>query len=78
MYGSTSISAIVSTGVSLADVNNIVTAHNIVTKISTEAEIVGVSDGMGINVGLRYLLEEQGYSVKPLILYQDVVYIEVC
>ena len=27
--------------------------------------------GMGSNLGLMYLLEEQGYNVKPLILYQD-------
>jgi hypothetical protein len=42
-----------------------------VTKSSTEAEIVGVSDAMGGNLGLMYLMEEQGYNVKPLILYQD-------
>jgi hypothetical protein len=47
------------------------TKHNIVTKSSTEAEIVGVSDAMGGNLGLMYLMEEQGYNVKPLILYQD-------
>jgi len=47
------------------------TKHNIVTKSSTEAEIVGVSDGMGSNLGLMYLLQEQGYDIKPLILYQD-------
>jgi hypothetical protein len=45
--------------------------HNIVTKSSTEAEIVGVSDGMGSNLGLMYLMQEQGYDIKPLILYQD-------
>ena len=47
------------------------TKQNIVTKSSTEAEIVGVSDGMSSNLGLLYLLVEQGYDVKPLILYQD-------
>jgi hypothetical protein len=47
------------------------TKHNIVTKSSTEAEIVGVSDGMGSNLGVMYLMEEQGYNVRPLILYQD-------
>ena len=46
------------------------TKQNIVTKSSTEAEIVGVSDGMSFNLGLLYLLVEQGYDVKPLILYQ--------
>jgi hypothetical protein len=48
------------------------TKHHIVTKSSTEAEIVGVSDAMGGNLGLMYLMEEQGYhNVKPMILYQD-------
>jgi len=47
------------------------TKHNIVTKSLTEAEVVGVSDGMGGNLGLAYLLEEQGYDVRPLIHYQD-------
>ena len=47
------------------------TKHHIVTKSSTEAEIVGVSGAMGGNLGLMYLMEEQGYNVKPLILYQD-------
>jgi len=32
------------------------TKHNIVAKISTEAEVIG----MGVNLGLMYLLEEQG------------------
>ena len=45
--------------------------HNIVTKSSTEAKIVGVSDGMGGNLGLIYLMQEQEYSVQPIILYQD-------
>ena len=47
------------------------TKHHIVTKSSTDAEIFGVSDAMGGNLGLMYLMEEQGYNVKPLILYQD-------
>jgi len=47
------------------------TTHNIVTKCSTEAEVVGVSDGMGANLGLMYFLKEQGNDVGPLILYQD-------
>jgi len=40
------------------------TKHNIVTKSSTAAEIVGMSYGMGSNVDLMYLLEEQG-SLNP-------------
>ena len=49
--------------------NNV--TNNIATKSSTEAEIVGVSDGTGENLGLMYLIEEQGYNVQPIILYQD-------
>ena len=30
-----------------------------------------MSDGMGGDLGLMYLLEEQGYDVRPFILYQD-------
>ena len=45
--------------------------HNNVTKNSTEADIVGVSDGMGGNLGLMYLMKEQGYNIQPIILYQD-------
>ena len=44
---------------------------NIVTKSSTEAEIVGVWDGMGGNLGLMSLMQEQGYDVQPIILFQD-------
>ena len=44
---------------------------HIVTKSSTEAEVFGVSDGMGGNLGLMYLLEEQCFDVRPLTLYQD-------
>jgi hypothetical protein len=47
------------------------TKHNIVSKSSTVAEIVGVSDGMGSNLGLMYLMEEKVHQVKLLILYQD-------
>jgi len=52
-------------------VKNSSTKHNIVTKSSTEAEIVGVSDGLGENLGLMYLMQDQGYDIKPVVLYQD-------
>jgi hypothetical protein len=52
-------------------VKNSSTKHNIVTKSSTEAEVVGVSDGLGANLGLLYLMQEQGYDIKPVIFYQD-------
>ena len=34
------------------------------TNIVTEAEVVGVSDGMGGDLGLMYLSEEKGYDVS--------------
>ena len=33
--------------------------------------MVGASDGMGENFGLMYLMQEQGYNVQTVILYQD-------
>jgi len=45
--------------------------QNIVTKGSIEAKIVGMSDRMSSNLELLYILGEQGYDIKPLILYQD-------
>jgi hypothetical protein len=50
---------------------NTSTKQNIVSKSSTESEIVGISDSLGVSIGLMYLMNEQGYEVKPLILYQD-------
>ena len=35
------------------------------------AEIVGVSDGMGGNLGLMYLMQEQGYNVQPIIVVTE-------
>jgi hypothetical protein len=39
-------------------VKNSSTRHSIVCKSYTEAEIVGVTDGLGHNIVLMYLLEE--------------------
>ena len=43
----------------------------IISKISTEAEVIGVSDNAGDNLGMMYFLEGQGYDMKPIVLYQD-------
>jgi hypothetical protein len=41
------------------------------TKSSTEAELVGVSDGAGQVLWMRMFMEGQGYDVGPAVLYQD-------
>ena len=41
------------------------------TKSSTEAELVGVDDAMGAVLWTRYFLQEQGYDMKPSLIYQD-------
>jgi hypothetical protein len=42
-----------------------------VTKSSTEAEIVALSDHAGRGINLRNFLACQGYGVVPVIIYQD-------
>jgi hypothetical protein len=41
------------------------------TRSSTESEIVGVDDAMPSITWTRYFLQEQGYDMKPSLLYQD-------
>jgi hypothetical protein len=43
----------------------------IVTKSSTEAELVGLSDSANQGIHIRSFLEAQGYSVPPVTIYQD-------
>ena len=43
----------------------------LVTKHSTEAELVGFSDSMGQIIWTREFLIEQGYKIGPAIVYQD-------
>ena len=50
-------------------VKNSSTKQSIVSKSSTEAEIVVVLDGLRQDIGLMYLLEEQGYIVKIVVIY---------
>ena len=41
------------------------------TTSSTEAEIVAVYDNMSSRLWTRYFLEEQGYPMRPSMIYQD-------
>jgi hypothetical protein len=45
--------------------------HKINTKSSTEAELVGVDDSLGYILWARYFMQEQGYVMDALFLYQD-------
>ena len=45
--------------------------QKLVSKSSTEAELIAISDGLSQAIWLRNLLKEQGYNMKPIKLYQD-------
>ena len=45
--------------------------QKVMTKSSTEAELVGVDDSLGYILWARYFMEEQGYDMDASILYQD-------
>jgi hypothetical protein len=45
--------------------------QKIVTKSSTEAELVAASDSAGVSLHIANFLRDQGYSVPPVVLYQD-------
>jgi len=47
------------------------TKQKIVTKSSTEGELVGLSDTASQAIHLRNLIIAQGYDVGPAIIYQD-------
>ena len=47
------------------------TRQSIVTKSSTEAELVGMSDSMNQLIHLRRLLIAQGHDIGPATVYQD-------
>jgi hypothetical protein len=40
-------------------------------KSSTEAEVVGVDDRLPLVLWTRYFLQEQGYEMRPSLIYQD-------
>jgi hypothetical protein len=45
--------------------------QGIVTKSSTESELVAISDMLSMVIWTREFLKEQGYKVDPAVLYQD-------
>jgi hypothetical protein len=45
--------------------------QKIVTKSSTEAELVGLSDTASQAIHLRNLIIAQGYDIGPAVVYQD-------
>lgn len=47
------------------------TKQRLVTKSSTEAELVGLSDGLSQIIWSRNFLQAQGFSNEPAIVYQD-------
>ena len=49
------------------------TKQKIVTKSSTEAELVGLSDTASQAIHMRNFVIAQGYDVGPVIIYQDIM-----
>ena len=45
--------------------------QSIVTKSSTEAELVALSDSANQGLYIRNFLISQGYLMEPMIIYQD-------
>ena len=45
--------------------------QKIVTKSSTEAELVGLSDTATQAIHLRNFVQAQGYDIGPVVIYQD-------
>ena len=45
--------------------------QTIVTKSSTEAELVGLSDSANQGIFIRIFLIAQGYKMEPVTIYQD-------
>ena len=45
--------------------------QKVVSKSSTEAELIAVSDGLSQVLWTRYFLQEQGFDVGPISLHQD-------
>jgi hypothetical protein len=41
------------------------------TKSSTKAELVGVDDSLGCILWARSFIQEQGFNMEALLLYQD-------
>jgi hypothetical protein len=47
------------------------TKQGIVSKSSTEAELIGLSDSANQGIHMRNFLIEQGYEMAPVTIYQD-------
>ena len=47
------------------------TKQSIVSKSSTEAELIGMSDSANQAIYMRNFLEQQGYDMPPLTIYPD-------
>ena len=45
--------------------------QRIITKSSTDPELIGVYEGLPQILWTRYFLEEQGYAIYQNVLYQD-------
>ena len=53
------------------DILNILRNHKMNVDISTESELVSITDVLGIIGWCRYFMEAQGYTIENKILYQD-------
>jgi hypothetical protein len=65
--GQTGLAVTLGTGVVLAKS----VKQRLVTKSSTEAELVAISDVLSHVIWIRNFLIEQGYEVDPAVIYQD-------
>ncbi len=45
--------------------------QKLVAKSSTEAEVVGVAEALSFALWIRNFMVDQGYDMKPIVLYQD-------
>ena len=50
---------------------NVSRKHNLNTGSSREAELVSISDVLGMMMRCKYFMEAQGYTIENNILYQD-------
>ena len=50
---------------------NVSRKHKLNTGSSTEAELVSISDFLGMMMWCKYFMEAQGYTIENNILYQD-------
>ena len=50
---------------------NIFRKHKMTVASSTELELVGIADVLGMIMWCKYFMESQGYTIENNILYQD-------